>query len=66
MKNSKKALCIALVVILLCSIAAAALQTDFFKVKVRDINIAVDGNEYIHALAFIPKKASAENGGCQN
>jgi len=61
MKNSKKALCIALVVILICSIAAAALQTDFFKVSVRDINIATDNNEYIHALAFIPKNASASN-----
>jgi len=61
MKNSKKALCIALVVILICSLAAAALQTDFFKVEVRDINIVTDGNQYLHALAFVPKNASAEN-----
>ncbi len=61
MKNSKKALSIALVVILVCSLLAMAIQTDFFKVKVRDIYLVTEENQYLHALAFIPKSASAEN-----
>lgn len=61
MKNSKKILCIALVLILLGSIGAAVLQTDFGSVKIKDITILTEEQQSLHALAFIPKNASAEN-----
>lgn len=57
----KKRLSIALVVILLCSIFAMLLQTDFGKVQVEDIYLPTEGHQYMHALAFIPKNASADN-----
>ena len=57
----KKRLAIALVVILVCSIAAMILQTDFGRVQVEDIYIPTEGHQYMHALAFIPKNASADN-----
>ena len=57
----KKRLAIAMIVILLCSIFAMLLQTDFGKVQVEDIYFPTEGHQYLHALAFIPKNASADN-----
>lgn len=58
---AKKTLCIALVLILIGSLGACLLQTDFFNVKVKDLYMLIDGDNYSHALAFIPREASAEN-----
>lgn len=57
----KKQMCIALILILIGSLAAMALQTDFGKVTVKDINVLTDDQQYMHALAFIPKEASKDN-----
>ncbi len=59
--KAKKRLCIALALILIGSIFACLLQTNFFKVRVKDINIMIDDQNYSHALMFVPKEASAEN-----
>lgn len=61
MKNSKKILCIALILILIGSVFASALQTDFGKVSVKDLYLLTEEQQYLHVLAFIPKSASAEN-----
>ena len=61
MKNRKRIICIALVLILIGSIGAAMLQTDFGEVMVKDINLLTENGQYLHALAFIPKSASEEN-----
>ena len=60
-KRNKKLMCIALALILIGSIAACLLQTDFGSVKVKDIYILTEDKQELHALAFIPKEASAEN-----
>ena len=57
----KKQMCIALILILIGRLAAMALQTDFGKVTVKDINVLTDDQQYMHALAFIPKEASKDN-----
>lgn len=59
--NWVKKMCLALVIILIGSVGAAFLQTDFGRVAVKDIYILTDHQQYTHALAFIPKTASAEN-----
>lgn len=59
--KAKKRLCIALVLILIGSIFACLLQTNFFKVRIKDVSIMVDDQNYSHALMFVPKEASAEN-----
>lgn len=56
-----KQMCIALVLILIGSLGALALQTDFGKIEVKDLNIVTRDQQYMHALAFIPKTASADN-----
>lgn len=61
MKNSKKILCIALVLILIGSFFAMLLQTNFGSVEIKDVYIPTENHQYLHALAFIPKSASAEN-----
>ena len=61
MKNPKKMLCIALVLILIGSVFACLLQTDFGNVSVKDIYLPTENQNYLHALAFIPKSASEEN-----
>lgn len=61
-KLSKVAwLCIALIVILIGSIGACILQTNFGKVKVKDIYLLTEQQQELHALAFIPEEASEEN-----
>ena len=60
MMNSKKVLCIALVLILIGSIGAMVLQTDFGNVTVRDLYILTEDQQYLHALAFVPDSATAE------
>lgn len=61
-KLSKVAwLCIALIIILIGSIGACILQTNGGKVKVKDIYILTEQQQELHALAFIPEEASAEN-----
>lgn len=61
MKNRKRMMCIALALIVLGSVFACLLQTDFGKVTVEDIYLPTENQNYLHALAFIPKSASAEN-----
>ncbi|MBP3736295.1 MAG: alpha/beta hydrolase [Lachnospiraceae bacterium] len=61
MKNAKRVLCIGLLLILIGSIGAALLQTDFGQVKIRDINLITEDHQHLHGLMFIPKTATAEN-----
>ena len=61
MWKTKRWLCIATVLILIGSIAAAVLQSNFGQVQVKDIYIMTENQQYLHALAFIPKEASEEN-----
>ena len=61
MKNSKRLLCIALALVLLGSLFACLIQTDGFKVRVKDIYLPTNDQQYLHAYAYIPKSASAEN-----
>jgi len=57
----KKSMCIALALILIGTLAAFAIQTDFGKVTVKDIYLPTEDQNHLHALAFIPKNATAEN-----
>lgn len=63
MKKNKsvKILCIALAMILVGSLCACLLQTDFFKVRVRDIYITTSRQQNLHATLYVPVDASAEN-----
>ena len=59
--KATKRICIALIVIFVCSLLACLLQTNAFKVKIKDMYIVTEDQQYLHALAFIPKSATAEN-----
>ncbi|MEG2382196.1 MAG: hypothetical protein RSB39_01320 [Oscillospiraceae bacterium] len=64
MKNRPKSvrvLCIALILILIGSIGAMLLQTNGYSVKVQDITLVTESQQTLHALAFIPKTATADN-----
>ena len=54
-------LLIAVVVILIANLFAWGFQTDFHKVRVRDMYLVTSRQQQLHALAFIPRDASAEN-----
>ncbi len=54
-------LCIGLILILIGSVAANALQSNFWSVRVKDFTIGTTNQYTIHTLAFIPKECSAEN-----
>ena len=54
-------LLIGLILILIGSIFANLLQTDFYKVRVKDFIIGTDKQQTVHTLAFIPKECTAEN-----
>ena len=56
-----KIICIALAMILLGSVAACALQQDFGGIKIKELYILTDHQQVLHAQAFIPAEASAEN-----
>ena len=60
-KKYLKQLCIALAVILIAHLMAACLQTDFNRVRIRDIYLLTDKQQQLHALAFIPKQASSDH-----
>jgi len=57
--RNKKCLAVALVVILVCSIMASILQTDFGTVRIRDITLETSSQQQLHALVFSPRYASA-------
>ncbi len=59
--KSKKIFSIALTLILAGNILACMIQTSFGKVSVKDIYLPAENQNYLHALAFIPKSASPEN-----
>ena len=61
MSRSLKQFWIAVILILVGSIFACLLQTNFFRTKVKDLYIMGDNQSYLHALMFVPKSASAEN-----
>jgi len=63
MKNTKpeRILVIGLILILVGSLAASALQTDFYQVRIKDLYIQTEQQQTLHSLIFIPKKCSAEN-----
>ncbi len=59
--NAVRLLCIALALILIGSVAACILQNDFGNVTVKELYLLADDQQVVHAQAFIPKNASAEN-----
>lgn len=64
MKNFSKPvrnLFIGLILILIGSVFAHLLQTDFHRVRVKDFYIGTIDQQTIHALVFIPKECTAEN-----
>ncbi len=52
---------IGLIMILVGSLVASALQTNLFKTRVKDITIQTEQQQTLHALMFIPKECSAAN-----
>ena len=60
-EKNKKRIVVALAVILVCSVMAMILQTDFGRVRIRDITLETSQQQQLHALAFSPKNASANN-----
>ena len=60
-KNWCKTLCILLVVILISSIGAMLVQTDFGNVRIRNLCIVTDHQQKLNATMYIPKSASPEN-----
>lgn len=54
-------LCISLVCIIVSMLATSLIQTDFGSVAVQKINIATPEGQYVNALLFTPKEASADN-----
>ena len=60
-QNTKKIFGIALVLILAGNILACMIQTNFGRVTVKDIYLPTENQNYLHALAFIPKSADSEN-----
>ncbi len=60
-KKLKHFLVISLALILIGNIGAFILQTNFFSVRVEDIYLPTNDQQTLHALAYIPESASAEN-----
>ena len=63
-KSTSKAsrfLCISIVLMLICSIATYAIQTDFGKVKVTEINWETENGYAMNGWLFVPDTATAEN-----
>lgn len=54
-------LCLALAIILIGSIGAMLIQTNFGAVSIKNIEIVTDHQQYLGATMYIPKIASAEN-----
>ena len=52
---------IGLIMILIGSVSASALQTNFYSVRVKDLTIQTEQQQTLHALIFIPKECSAAN-----
>lgn len=61
MSKPVRNLLIGLILILVGSVFAHLLQSDFHRVRVRDIILPTDHQQTLHALAFIPKQCTAEN-----
>jgi len=49
------------ILILVGSVFANLLQTDFGQVRIKDLTIQIEQQQTIHSLIFIPKECSAEN-----
>lgn len=60
-KMCRRLLCAAAALMLIGSIGAWMLQTSFFSVRVEDIHLPTNHQQTLHAIAYIPKSASAEN-----
>ena len=60
-KNPKFWMTVALILCLISSIFASAIQSSFGDVRVEDLRIVVDKGYVINAQIFIPDKASEEN-----
>lgn len=67
MKNTSKVgrpariLCISIVLMLICSIATFAIQTNFGKVTVTEINWPTENGYTMNGWLFVPDSATAEN-----
>ena len=56
-----RTLCILLIIILVASIGAMLVQTNFGKVRTMNISIVTDHQQQLNATLYIPQNASAEN-----
>lgn len=60
-KKASAVLCISLVLMLLSSIATMAIQTNFGKVEVKEINWETQNGHSMNGWLFVPDTATAEN-----
>lgn len=60
-KKASAVLCISLVLMLLSSIATMAIQTNFGKVEVKEINWETQNGHSMNGWLFVPDAATAEN-----
>lgn len=61
LSKHERNLIIGLILILVGSVFAHLLQTDFKQVRIKDLTIQIEQQQTIHSLIFIPKECSAEN-----
>ena len=57
----KRIIVIAVILILVGSVFASLLQTDFGKVKIKDLYLVTEDQQYLHGLIFLPKSATKDN-----
>ena len=61
LSKPERTLIIGLIMILVGSVFASMLQTNFYSVRVKDYTIGTEQQQTLHALIFIPKECSAAN-----
>ena len=61
LSKPERTLIIGLIMILVGSVFASMLQTNFYSVRVKDYTIGIEQQQTLHALIFIPKECSAAN-----
>ncbi len=61
LSKPERILIIGLIMILVGSLVANTLQTDFHNVRIKDLTIQIEQQQTLHSLIFIPKECSAEN-----
>jgi hypothetical protein len=59
--KSVKIVCICFGLIIFSSFLASLLQSGFGKIRIKDIYFPTENQQYLHAMIFVPKSASADN-----